>query len=721
MFYKNIFLKKVICLILIISIMLYALLFIFTPKSEASYDSEFKKYPGYEELLKDLQEEYPNWKFEILETGLNWNDVLKNETTALHGRSLTQQNKSEWKCSCGREPEPGWYCASEQAVAYYMDPRNSLFIDYIFQFEKLTYDSSTQTLEGVEAIISDCKYLQGKIKYYDRAKGKEVTLDKTYAEAILEAGKKNNISPYHIASRMRQEQGTGDGSVISSGTWEGHNGEYKGYYNYFNIRATGETDDEIITNALKYAKDKGWTDPVKAIEGGAKFIAEDYIQCGQDTLYLQKYDVDDSDGSLYDFQYMTNIAAPKSEAESIREAYRDIGLLDKNSSFTFKIPVYEDMPDERSPLPGDNKLVTQNVEIKENGVNVRSGKGTNYDVVATLDKGDRVLRIEMADKKSSDGRYWDKICLSNGDKGYISREYLKQLNDITNCNEKYVVSDYTNFRNGPGIYGTVILKLLTPGQELTVIEKGVYNNVNGEDWYRVKLSDGQQGYVGSGYIEKLTDTSKYEQVKVVANDGVYVREKPTTSSDILTALSKGTVLTRVEKEVSTANNYIWDKITTKDGISGYVARCEKGSDELWIEPVNGESEKPSTSDEKFEISGSNLISLPNTTVEDIKKKDSKAVVKNGDKTISSGNVGTGYKVTYNSKSYTIIVLGDLNGDGKVNTGDTLIISQHIGKLKNITNSNYLKAADVNRDDKINTGDSLAMRQHIGKVKNIELK
>src|SRR5699024_214542 len=153
----------------------------------------------------------------------------------------------------------------------------------------------------------------------------------------------------------------------------------------------------------------------------------------------------------------------------------------------------------------------------------------------------------------------------------------------------------------------------------------------------------------------------------VANDGVYVREKPTTSSDILTALSKGTVLTRVEKEVSTANNYIWDKITTKDGISGYVARCEKGSDELWIEPVNGESEKPSTSDNKFKINGSNFVCVPNTTVADIKEKDSKAVVKNGDKTISSGNVATGYKVTYNSKSYTIIVLGDLNGDGKVNT------------------------------------------------------
>ncbi len=721
MFYKNIFLKKIICLLIIVSIMLYTFLFIFIPKSKATYDSKFKKYPGYEQLIKKIQEEYPNWKFEILETGLNWNDVLKNETTALHGRSLTSKNKSEWKCSCGKEPEPGWYCASEQAVAYYMDPRNSLFIDYLFQFEKLAFDSSTQNVAGVEAIISDCNYLQGKIKYYDREKKKEVTLNKTYAEAILEAGKKNNISPYHIASRIRQEQGTGAGSEISSGTWGKYDGKYKGYYNYFNIRATGETEDEIIKNALEYAKKQGWTDPVKAIEGGAKFIAEDYIECGQDTLYLQKYDVDDSDGSLYICQYMTNIAAPKNEAESIREAYRRMGLLDKNSSFTFKIPVYKEMPEERAPLPGDSKLVTQNIEITENNVTVRKGKGTNYSIVTTLNKGNKILRIEMADQKSADGRYWDKICLNNGDKGYISREYLKQLNDITNCNEKYVVTDYTNFRNGPGIYGTVILKLLTPGQELTVIEKGVYNKVNGEDWYRVKLSDGQQGYVGSGYIEKLEDTSKYEQIEVVTSDGVYVREKPTTTANILTALSKGTILTRVEKDVSTANDYIWDKVTTKDGISGYIARCKKGSNELWIKPVKGEPEKPTTSSEKFKISGSNFVCVPNTTVADIKKKDSKTTVKNGDKTISSGNVGTGYKVTYNSKSYTIIVLGDLNGDGKVNTGDTLIISQHIGKLKIIKNNNYLKAADVNRDDKINTGDSLAMRQHVGKVKNIELK
>ena len=61
----------------------------------------------------------------------------------------------------------------------------------------------------------------------------------------------------------------------------------------------------------------------------------------------------------------------------------------------------------------------------------------------------------------------------------------------------------------------------------------------------------------------------------------------------------------------------------------------------------------------------------------------------------------------------------LIGDGKVKTGDTLDISQHIENFKKITNTNYLKAADVNEDGKVNTGDSLKLRQHIENFKTIE--
>lgn len=61
----------------------------------------------------------------------------------------------------------------------------------------------------------------------------------------------------------------------------------------------------------------------------------------------------------------------------------------------------------------------------------------------------------------------------------------------------------------------------------------------------------------------------------------------------------------------------------------------------------------------------------------------------------------------------------LTGDGKVNTGDTLALSQHIENFKKVTNANYLKAADVNEDGKVNTGDSLKLRQHVENFKIIQ--
>ena len=139
--------KKLLSIILIILLLSTVFVFYTANVSNASYSSKFADYPGYEELLEDLQKDHPNWEFEIFETGLDWSDVLKSETVARHGRSLIQNSNSDWRCStCGsKEYEDGWYCASVAAVAYYLDPRNSICEDYIFQFELLTYESKIQT------------------------------------------------------------------------------------------------------------------------------------------------------------------------------------------------------------------------------------------------------------------------------------------------------------------------------------------------------------------------------------------------------------------------------------------------------------------------------------------------------------------------------------------------------------------------------------------------
>ena len=116
-------------------------------------------YPGYSSLIDDLLEEHPNWTFTILFTGLDWDTVIRNETTAAHGRNLVQNKSGEWVCSvCGNKAydNGSWRCASASTVSYYMDPRNSLYEDYIFQFENLKWVDGKYTLDGIKQIILYC-------------------------------------------------------------------------------------------------------------------------------------------------------------------------------------------------------------------------------------------------------------------------------------------------------------------------------------------------------------------------------------------------------------------------------------------------------------------------------------------------------------------------------------------------------------------------------------
>ena len=48
---------------------------------------------------------------------------------------------------------PNWYFASEDVLKLYMDPRNSLQENAIFQFEQLTYNASYHTEEAVKNFL----------------------------------------------------------------------------------------------------------------------------------------------------------------------------------------------------------------------------------------------------------------------------------------------------------------------------------------------------------------------------------------------------------------------------------------------------------------------------------------------------------------------------------------------------------------------------------------
>ena len=708
-------------ILLIITLLMGIFLIIFLPRdsqAKAQNTKDYKKgssmlddYPGYSALLDDLMEEHPNWTFTILYTGLNWDTVIKNETTATHGRNLIQGKSGEWVCSvCGDKPydNGSWRCASAATVSYYMDPRNSLYEDYIFQFENLKWVDGKYTIDGIKKILDGCDYLlTSKITYTTTSGGKK-TINKTYAEVIMDAAEEAGISPYHLASRIRQEQGTGSkASATATGTYSG----YKGYYNFLNVNASGSSSSAIIKNALSYAKKQGWTDPEKSIKGGAKFLAKEYIQYGQNTLYLQKFDVDDSDGDLYWHQYQQNVSAAKTESSSIMKTYKDIDS-DLDMPFNFVIPVFENMPSTKCAMPGTQSIVTENIQVTSSSVAVYKSKSKSSTKIATLKKGAKVLRIERGSKKEN-GYIWDKIVLDNGTKGYIISSGIKLIDDITNCDITAVAIEPGNVRNGPGTSGTTVLTTLTVGQRVTLIEKGKYKNVDGYDWSRIILADGTQGYIVARYLEEVSDngstSSGSDIVKVVCDGGLTIRKSPGTNSSILGYADKGDYLTRTAKAVSTANGYTWDKVVTDSGKTGYVARGD--DDENYIEPVSGTGSS-SIKGNGFKTTGSNVVCEPDITVKNILSKASGAVVKNtSGKTVTSGNIGTGFTIKYNGTTYTVVKKGDVSSDGKVTSSDYVKIKNYImgkGSLSSVSKS----AADVNQDGRVTSSDYVKIKNYI---------
>lgn len=329
-----------------------------TVLSEKQFEEEMTRqgFPeSYKESLRKLHVQYPYWQFQAYKTGLDWNAAVEGESKL--GRNLISNSKSaawksieagaydaatgKWKVFDGST----WVAASREAIMYYMDPRNFLTTQSIFQFEMLEYQSQYQTIDGINQILANTPFSNATFSYTDDVTG--AVKDISYAAAFAEAAKQSGVSPYHLASRSKQEVVTGASSVSSAVT--GTTESYPGIFNFYNIGATSGTNP--VLNGLKWASTgdtflRPWSNRYRSIVGGAMYIGSNYINRGQNTGYLQKFNVTPT--STYNHQYMTNVEAANSEALKTKNAYS--GMLD-SVPLVFSIPVYENMPEVNCAVP----------------------------------------------------------------------------------------------------------------------------------------------------------------------------------------------------------------------------------------------------------------------------------------------------------------------------------------------------------------------------------
>lgn len=343
-----------------------------------SYTASLKEkgFPdSYIPYLLEIHARNPKWKFSAEAINLDFNDVVLNEaytsrsllegsafdvnyrTMGLNGYNILTNTFIE------DQYETGYYNASTEAIAYYLDPRTYLNEKYIFAFETLYYNSMHDT-SMVSKILSSQTFWP---TVYQNHSG-NVSSD------IIEASKSQNanISAIHVASRIKQEISgisATDPRLGGSFTYNGSN--YSGYYNFFNINVWG---DNKIVRGMKYAMDSGWNNPYNAILGGAKFIRQNYIGVNQDTVYYEKFDVSTTDGN-YDHQYMQNLAAVAQETNIARNLYVSFGnYLDNEIEFV--IPVYKNMSNYAVTSP---VLGNPNNYLKDLTIDGKTVDGFNYD------------------------------------------------------------------------------------------------------------------------------------------------------------------------------------------------------------------------------------------------------------------------------------------------------------------------------------------------------
>ena len=282
------------------------------------------------------------WNFVADKTELDWTRALENEATL--GRALISGSDTALRSTASGsynsetgewwQFETGWYAANTQTVAYYLDPRSYLADGHCIAFELLS-GSAAATSEQVAKVLKDCAWATDAL-----------------IDEFVQAGKEANVSAIYLAVKARGEIGTGNTSNASGYTLKEEDGGGV-YYNFFNVGAYGGSDPNY--NGILYARDHDWDTSYKALVGGAKFIYDNYIEPGQNTQYLQRFNLTKT--GTFGHQYATDITYAYKGGGSTYKSYKTNNLLDV--SLVLSVPILEDMPSvTKLPVTGYNDYVS---------------------------------------------------------------------------------------------------------------------------------------------------------------------------------------------------------------------------------------------------------------------------------------------------------------------------------------------------------------------------
>lgn len=230
-------------------------------------------------------------------------------------------------------------------------------------------------------------------------------------------------------------------------------------------------------------------------------------------------------------------------------------------------------------------------------------------------------------------------------------------------------------------------------------------------------------------------------VDTMYEGGVVLREGPGSWYNSLGTLYRGTIVLHIGVE----GNYGKVKILVATDFNSetrqwnYEERVGYASNEYFtklgsveipdyrdqVDMGTGGGSEPvvPSGDGEFKLikENSTIIMTPEVSVNTVKGKYGDAIIKVDGNAITDGKkmIPTGASIGIEGKEYNVIKLGDVNGDGYVDTGDTFLEKQVVMNVKSLTGI-YKIAGDVNGDNFIDTGDTFILKKQVMNIENIIL-
>ncbi len=376
----------------------------------------------------------------------------------------------------------------------------------------------------------------------------------------------------------------------------------------------------------------------------------------------------------------------------------------------------------------------ENSSVSGTGIKELASGVNHFDIVVTADDGSvNTYGIDIV-KDISSNNYLDSLIPSEG---VLSPSFDKDTLEYTL--EVEYETDMLSF-------------IATPSSNLSTV-KGIENSVVPEgNSTRLIVVTAEDGSVRTYKVNVIKETASNALLESLLVDGYELEFDPNTFTyNLQVSRNKSELLeseiTAIAKDVDATVNMMGDltlvngmvnvyviEVIAKDGYTTqqYTLNVTRDSSDYTLRSevykIVRSDEETYTEDNKTYrvIDEDYVIGIePDTELEEFvnnflnEEKDMIHVYNLGEVEITTGLVGTAYKVKLESDTYVydelvIIVRGDLTKDGKVNITDQAQMIGYIGK--SITFDKYQElAADITKDGRVNITDQAQIISYIGKA------